>query len=215
MTSNTKKLTTVAMLCAIAYVAVAVCRIPVVMFLKYEPKDVIITIGGFIFGPLTAFAMSAVVSLVEMFTLSAEGFIGLVMNVLSTATFACAAAYIYKKKHTLNGALIGLITGSILMTALMLLWNYLITPIYLGYPREAVAKMLVPVFLPFNLIKCGLNTAITLLVYKPLVTILRKSKLLDLSSGSSDGNKKIGLLLIALLLLATCVFFVLVLRGIL
>ena len=47
MNAKTKKLTMVAMLCAVAYVVVVVVRIPVVLFLKYEPKDVVITIGGF------------------------------------------------------------------------------------------------------------------------------------------------------------------------
>lgn len=50
MNERTKKLTTLAMLCALSYIAVAVFRIPVVLFLKYDPKDVIIAIGGFIYG---------------------------------------------------------------------------------------------------------------------------------------------------------------------
>ena len=45
MNTRTKMLTSTAMLCAIAYIAVAACRIPVVLFLKYDPKDVIITLG--------------------------------------------------------------------------------------------------------------------------------------------------------------------------
>ena len=54
MNDKTKKITTTAMLCAIAYAAVAVGRIPVVLFLKYDPKDVVITLGGLIWGPLTS-----------------------------------------------------------------------------------------------------------------------------------------------------------------
>ena len=43
-----RKLTTIAVLSALAYVAVLLFRIPIAPldFLKYEPKDVIITIGG-------------------------------------------------------------------------------------------------------------------------------------------------------------------------
>lgn len=54
MNSKTKKLTTVAMLCAITYVVMAVGRIPIVLFLKYDPSDVIVTLGGFIWGPMTS-----------------------------------------------------------------------------------------------------------------------------------------------------------------
>lgn len=32
----------------------------------------------------------------------------------------------------------------------------------------AVAELLLPVFLPFNLLKGSLNTALTLLIYKPV-----------------------------------------------
>ena len=123
MNTKTRKLTLIAMFCAIAYVVMVVARIPVVLFLKYEPKDVIITIGGFLLGPLASAAISVVVSFVEMFTVSDTGIIGFVMNVLSSCSFACTAAVIYKKKHTLKGAVIGLISGCAVMVGVMLLWN--------------------------------------------------------------------------------------------
>ena len=112
---DTKKMVVLAMMTAIAYVSVFIFRIPVVLFLKYEPKDVIITIGGFLFGPLASMLMSAVVSLVEMVTISGTGPIGALMNFLSTVSFACTAAIMYKKVHTITGALIGLVTGSVVI----------------------------------------------------------------------------------------------------
>ncbi|MDD4495880.1 MAG: hypothetical protein PHV32_16340 [Eubacteriales bacterium] len=71
MQTQPKKLSVIAMLSAVAYLIMLVGRIPIVLFLKYDPKDVVITIGGFLFGPLTAFTMSALVSFVEMLTVSA------------------------------------------------------------------------------------------------------------------------------------------------
>ena len=50
MKFNTKQIAMIGMLCAIAFVAVALIRIPVVSFLKYEPKDVIVAMGGFKIG---------------------------------------------------------------------------------------------------------------------------------------------------------------------
>lgn len=213
MKTNTKKLTTLAMLSAIAYIIMAVGRVPIVLFLKYEPKDVIITIGGFIFGPLSAFIISVLVSFAEMFTVSDTGFIGFIMNIISTCAFACTAGYIYKRNRTLKGAVYGLITGSFLMTTVMLLWNYLITPIYLGYPREAVAKLLIPAFLPFNLLKGGLNVALTMLLYKPLVNSLRRSNLIPKSSKSNSVKKiNFGVILVSGLIIVTCILFILVLN---
>lgn len=175
MDSKTKRITTTAMLCAIAYVVVVFGRIPVVLFLKYDPKDVIITLGGLIWGPMTSFIVSVIVSLIEMVTISENGVLGCIMNIVSTCSFACTASVIYKKKRTLSGAVIGLAAGSLMMVLVMMLWNYLITPIYMGYPREAVAKLLIPAFLPFNLLKAGLNAGFTFLFYKPITTALRKT----------------------------------------
>ncbi len=210
---NTKKTVLLAMLAAVAYIMVALIRIPVVLFLSYEPKDVIITIGGFLLGPMAAFAVSLVVSLVEMITISHTEFIGCVMNILSTCSFACVAALIYKKKHDLWGAVLGLLVGSVSMIAVMLLWNWLITPLYMGGTREAVEAMLIPVFLPFNALKAGLNSAFVLALYKPLTSALRKARLLP-QSAAPKGRAKPGIYILAGVLLITCVLCLLVMRGI-
>lgn len=213
MNSRTRRITTVSMLCALAYVVVVVGRIPLVLFLKYDPKDVIIAIGGLIFGPLTSFIVSLIVSFVEMLTISENGVLGFIMNVISSCSFACTAAFIYKKRHKLSGAITGLICGWVLMVVVMLLWNYLIAPVYMGYPREAVVKLLLPAFLPFNLIKGGLNAAITMILYKPIVTALRRSHLIEASSAAEKTRINVGVVLIALLVIATCVLFILSLNG--
>lgn len=46
MIQRTRQITTVGMLCAMAYALVALVRVPLVLFLEYEPKDVVIAIGG-------------------------------------------------------------------------------------------------------------------------------------------------------------------------
>ena len=208
---SVKKLVLLAMLAAVAYIIVALVRIPVVLFLKYEPKDVVITIGGFLLGPMASFIISAVVSLIEMVTVSETGPIGCLMNLLSTCSFACTAAFIYKKQHSLKGAVIGLVAGSLFMTGIMLLWNWLITPLYMGVERSAVEAMLLPAFLPFNLLKAGLNTALTLCLYKPLATALRRTGLIE--TGIRKGASKIGIYLFAAGLLVTCILLLLVMQG--
>ena len=110
-----------------------------------------------------------------MITVSETVILKCIMNIVRTLSFACASALIYNKKHTLSGAVIGLVSGWIISVFVMLLWNYLVTPLYMGYSREVVAEMLLPVFLPFNLLKGGLNASITFLLYKPVITALRKS----------------------------------------
>lgn len=209
-----RKTVLIAMLAAVSYLIVALVRIPVVLFLKYEPKDVAITIGGFLLGPMASLIISAVVSLVEMVSISDTGPIGCLMNLLSTCSFACTAALIYKKQHTLKGAIIGLLAGSVTMIGIMLLWNWLITPLYMGGTRDSVAAMLLPVFLPFNALKAGFNSALVLVLYKPLTSALRKARLLP-QVQQSRGTAKPGIYLFAAALLATCIVFLLVLRGVL
>lgn len=215
---NVRKLTMIGMLCAIAYAVMVIGRVPIVLFLKYDPKDVVITIGGFIFGPLLAFTISAIVSIIEMFTVSDTGIIGCIMNILASCSFACTAAFIYKKKHTLRGAVEGLLCGLIGMTIIMVLWNYLVTPIYLGYPREAVVELLLPAIIPFNLLKGGINMALVLLLYKYVVNALRRAKMIDLSKNSAEQStvtkNNTGVMLVAVVILATAILLALVLKGV-
>lgn len=207
-----KKMVTLSMLAAIAYLMVNLIRIPVILFLKYEPKDVIITIGGFLFGPMASFVVSFVVSLLEMVTISETGIIGGIMNLISTCSFACVAAFVYKKQHTLKGAIAGLALGSALMVVTMLLWNWLITPLYMGVDRATVEGMLIPAFLPFNLLKAGLNSALTIGLYKPLSTALRKIGLVEARTAGAKSSKT-GVYLFAGALLVTCILLLLAFQG--
>lgn len=213
MENKTRKITMTAMLCAVAYVVVAVGRIPIVLFLKYDPKDIVITLGGLIWGPSTACIVSIIISFIEMFTISETGIWGLIMNVVSTCSFACTAAFIYKKKRTLYGAVIGLLVGSISMVAIIMLWNYWVVPIYMGYPREAVAELLIPAFLPFNLLKAGLNASFTFLLYKPVTTALRNTGYIP--SATDQSNKKpVTIWFLCGIIIVSCIMLILVLKGI-
>ncbi len=215
---ETKELAMLALLAALAYVVMFLSKqipVNVLGFLNFDLKDVIVCITGFLFGPLAAAGVSLVVSVIEMITISSTGLWGLLMNVLSTCAFACTAAWFYQRHRTLKGAILGLVIGVLLMTVVMLLWNYLITPIYMKMPRAAVAGLLIPTFLPFNLIKGGINATLTFLLYKPVVTALRKAGLVPPSSGSGQsGRKKLGIVIVALVLLATFILLALVLAKV-
>ena len=211
-----KTLVSCGMLTAIAYVVMYYSKLlpQVIGFLQFDLKDTVICIGGFVFGPVAAALISITVAAIEMFTVSDTGPIGFIMNVLATASFCCTASYVYKKKHTMNGAVVGLALGTVMLTAVMLLWNYLITPLYMtGVTREQVTAMLIPIFLPFNAVKGGMNMAAVLLLYKPVVGALRKAKLVPPSSSGKKGVFNAGFLLFSLALMATFVVLMLVVSG--
>lgn len=213
-----RTLVTLGMLTAVSYVVMLLSKmLPQISgFLQLDLKDTIICIGGFIFGPLAAAIVSIVVGVVEMFTYSDTGPIGCIMNVLATVSFCCTAAFVYKKKHTKGGAVLGLTLGVVVLTAVMLLWNFLITPIYMKIPRDVVIDMLPTVFLPFNVVKGGLNMALILVIYKPVVNALRKARLIPESQTvlQSDSRLNPGFMLFAFALLATFATIALVLMGV-
>ena len=211
-----RRLTVMAMFIALAFAAVAFVRIPVMLWLSYEPKDVLLTIGAFLLGPLEGVIMAIIVALLELITISNTGIIGLVMNVFSSCLFVCTASLIYRRKHTLTGAIVGLICGALLTTGGMLLWNYLITPLYMANTtREQVAGMLIPLFLPFNLLKSGLNAALTMLLYKGVSSTLRKAKLLPPATQTSNGSKAyLPVTILSLLVLTALILAMLVWKGI-
>ena len=215
---DTRTLVTLAMLTAVAYVVMYISKIipSVAGFLDFDFKDVVICIGGFTFGPTAAAVISILVAFIEFITVSATGVIGLIMNILATTSFCCTACFIYKKRHTMTGAVVGLSVGVVVLVCVMLLWNYLITPLYMpGVTRADIVPMLPTIFLPFNLAKGGMNMAATLLLYKPLVTALRRAGLVPPSSGGQGRKTSAGFILFCLALLATFVMIALVLLDIL
>ena len=215
MNMTTKKITTLGMLCGLAVIVNLLIHfplIPSVEFLSYDAKDVIIVIGGFIYGAGSAFIMSVITSLLEIMYRGGN-LLDVLMNVISTCTFACVAAWIYKRDHTRKGAFLGLGIGTVCSVLSMLLWNYIVTPIYFGMPREAVISILIPGILPFNLLKCGLNSGLTLFLYKPIVGIFRRTSLVEHTSGGDHAITK-GTVLIGLFICASVICFILGFQGI-
>ena len=89
--SSTKELTTIAILSAMAMVLNLLIQFPIVpavSFLSYDPKDIIIVIAGFIYGPMTSFIMSLLCSFLEI-VFRGGNLLDVLMNVISTCTFAC------------------------------------------------------------------------------------------------------------------------------
>ena len=211
---SVRQLTVIALLAALAYACVFF-RIPIGGFLTYDPKDAVIAIGGFLYGPLTALLLSVLVSFLEFLTVSDSGWIGLLMNVIASCFFVLPAAFLYRKRRTLGGAVCGLLFGVFLMTAGMLLWNYLITPLYTGLPRAEVVGLILPLLLPFNLLKACINAALTVVLYKSVVTALRKARLVPPSSEKSTERPHMAYWFIGLFILVTLILIVLVWQKVL
>jgi len=181
--SRTKYIVLIAMITAMAYIigmAIQIRFMAGAPFLTYDPKDTIIVVGGFLFGPVAAAIISLMLAFTEMITHSPTGYWGMLMNFSASAAFAVPATILYKRMQNIWGAIIGLMIGSLFATAIMLYLNYLIVPLFMTHvTREQVIDMLVPIFLPFNLIKTGINSAIVIVIYKPIFIALKAAGVLD------------------------------------
>ena len=172
-----KKMTGVAMFAALAYLSMIILRIPDIGgFLTMDFKDVIITVSAMFFGPISAVFISILVPFLEFMTISGTGVYGLIMNILSSLTFSLTASVIYKYKKTFWGAVIGLVSAVFAVTAVMMAANLLITPYYMNMPTAAVAALIPKLLLPFNLTKAIFNAAVTLILYKPLTSVMRRTE---------------------------------------
>ena len=185
---DTEKYIGIAIFSALAFVVALVCNVipPIAGFLSLDVKDSVIAIASFIYGPIAAVAISFIAALIELITFSTTGWYGFVMNFASSAVFSLTASLIYRRHRNINGALISFFAAVIATTGVMLLLNKFVTPIYLfdylGIMPEAAAKeyvtnILPTVLLPFNFAKSLLNSAVAMMLYKPLSRALKKAKL--------------------------------------
>ena len=92
----------------------------------------------------------------------------------ATGTFVLVAGFLYQKHKSKKGALIALLCGVVAWGLIMMPANLIITPIFTGMPVEAIRGILLPIILPFNLIKAGINAVVTFLVYKSVSPLLHR-----------------------------------------
>lgn len=169
---DVQKLSFMSMLAAMSIMLVMLVHfsiIPGASFLEYDPADIPILIGSFLFGPWAGLMLTVVVSVIQGLTVSAgSGPIGIIMHIFATGIMSVTAGMLYRRNKSIKGAVVALAFGALAMIGSMVVWNIIFTPIFMGVERSVVMGMLVPAILPFNAIKAGLNCVITFLIYKPL-----------------------------------------------
>ena len=207
-------MTGAAVFSALALVVSFFFRLPV-LFLTFDAKDAVITIASFIYGPVVAPIMSLVVALVEMVTYSETGMYGFIMNFASSTAFSLTAALIYKFKRTFAGSIIGLYSAILFTVSVMMLLNTFVTPYYMGVARSEVVAMLPTVLLPFNFAKALLNSAIVMLLYKPVIYSLRRAGLVKgkAKSNGINENSAVAIITAMLSIAASVVIFIILKQG--
>ena len=141
---------------------------PVIPFMEYDAGDIPIFLCTYLFGPVFGIVIGVIASVIQGITVSAgAGWIGIIMHIFAVIGYTVTAGIMFKKKDSLFNLIIAGFAAVLAMTIFMVCWNIIFTPIFMNVPRVAVMELM-PFIVLFNLIKAGVNTAITLVLYKIL-----------------------------------------------
>ncbi len=209
------KVSVTGVFCALAFILTVVLRFKV-SFLSFDLKDTVIAVISLMYGPLYGVISAGIVAFLEFLSVSDTGLYGLIMNFISSATFSFVAGIIYKYKRTFSGAILAVGFSVISVSVVMSLANILITPYYMGVSSREVVALIPTLLLPFNLCKSIINAAATIVIYKPIRNILRKSGVQSSSKTTNKTSllKSIIFCIIALLIIVvTTVFLIMIMGG--
>lgn len=161
-----RQVATSGVLSALAVVLALVIRFPLLPaapYLIYEPSDVPLLLGAFRLSPLWVTGISAVVAAVMGLT-GGGGIIGMVSRFVGSAALALTAAVAYRRlSRNGRGKVMSVVAGVAVYTLAEVALTLLLGPLFFGDLHSAVAVIL-PVVVPFNLLKGAINGAAALLV---------------------------------------------------
>ena len=137
---------------------------PAAPFLKYDPSGIFCLLAALLYGPATGSVVVALPWVFRLFTNPAGAIMSLIMGLAGVLV----GSMIYRAKGTNKTLFVGLILAVVASTAAAAVMNLIVTPLYTGVPVETVAGMIVPIILPFNLMKFTINSVVAGLVFLPL-----------------------------------------------
>jgi len=145
---------------------------PAAPFLTYEPTTLPSIIGGIAFGPGAGL-------LIGILSITIQGLmigdpIGAVMNLVVVIGFVTPLAIICRKEKTTPRLLIGLVTGSLISTIMVVPANLITIPLIYGGSMEDILPMVLPILLPFNILKAMLNSILGFTLFKSLRKLLER-----------------------------------------
>jgi len=189
------RLTMAAMMGAVAFVLMYFSfSVPVLSpFAEFEASSLAELIGGFILGPVGAIEIITVKILLKLvFKGSSSMLTGEIQAFLLSAAYVLPAVLYYRRHRTKQGAVRGLVLGSVTSVVVAVFTNvFLIFPAYMYLYNmdwdaivaicsavnsniHSVATMVVFSIIPFNVISRTVISLVTFLVYKKISVPLKK-----------------------------------------
>lgn len=166
----TRVLVTVALFGALAAVLMMTISLPIMPtapFLKFDPSDAVAMISAAVLGPGGGVAVVALKN-VLVFLIRGANPLGLLMNLAGSGALIWTVGRMFQSRPTLWGLVGGGAAGALTAALVMIPANLLMVPLIHGIPRETVAAMLLPAYVPFNLLKGLLSTALAAPLYLTL-----------------------------------------------
>ena len=161
-------------------------------FLEIHLDEIPAFIAGFAFGPLSGFLVVLVKTLVKLPLTNTAG-VGELADFIYSAAFVIPAALIYKKHHTLKGALVSLLVATgvqlvvscfgttFIMLDMYSILYHLPKSVILGMcqkinpaVKDLTWPFLLMVALPFNALKDAIVVLVTAILYKRLRNLFKK-----------------------------------------
>ena len=193
--NNTKTVALIGMLGAISAVLMMI-DFPLPLFpsfMKFDLGELPALFAGFFLGPAAGCLVIVVKMLLKLVVKgTSTAFVGEFMNIIASVSYVLPAALIYKNQRTKAGAKKAMILGTLLTAVICAFLNAWISfPMYgrlYGLSMEAivgmaakanplvhdnVTLMLFSVF-PFNLLKYGVTSVLTWLIYKRAGNAIRR-----------------------------------------
>ena len=190
---KTRDLTVIAMLGAICCVLMHVdFPLPFMPpFMNFDLCGLVELIGGFAMGPLQAFAIIMVKILLKLATEgTTSAFTGELQNVMLSCAYVLPPVILYHRNKTKRTAMVGMTAGTIFCAIVAVFTNlFIIIPFYMklmgqemGYfiqmcteanPMvQNAATLAIFGIIPFNLIKCSINSLGAMVLYKRISPLL-------------------------------------------
>ena len=161
-------------------------------FLSFDLSGLMEMLGGFMFGPMAAACIIVVKILLQLvmqgsFSLGT----GELQNLILSCSYVLPALIIYHRNKTKKMAITGMAVSTIFVSVMAVFTNlYLIIPFYVKLfgmsmddiitmcrtvspAMKNVTTMAVFGLLPFNLIKYGVTSLVTFIVYKRLSRVIK------------------------------------------
>lgn len=162
-------------------------------FLDIQFSELPALLAGFSMGPFAGALVIIIKCLIKL-PFSSTAMVGELMDIILGLTYILPASIIYNKKKTRKSAVVGLAVGTLSATVLSMLFNRVIAipfyvTLYFNNNFDNIVNMLSALYpgltrgnfynyyiflgvLPFNLLRLGLVSIITFLVYKRLSKLL-------------------------------------------